>query len=440
MTSGRSWLLVVALACACPWVPVPVSAADKTAQAAEKTAATAKVAYEKGDFENAARLFYQAWQLQPAEGGWLYSSARACHKAGLFDDAAQRYETFLANPKGAADKVAQARGHLDDVQRERVKGLLRRAQEAPDPSLGYRHAAAAARILPDDLRVWVIAAELADKGGMGPEAVAAYREVLRLTTSDSAEARAALRRLAALGASNADAEAQRQQREREKAAEIERQRADDARKAELAAKESAEREREAAKAQAERDRQAAQEQAQRDRQATETAQAERAARDKADKDRREREVADKERMAPVERAATDPPKRKLVEYDLSGADGPGFAWGPLATVLGGAALAGIGSYWLVGAAADEADLRKQTWGVVEANPKAYISMGYLEAQTKARSIGERKAVGWSLAGTGGAALVAGGLWWLLRDSGPKPPVAWVAPLEDGAQLWWAGQW
>ncbi len=418
MTDRFAWLLVAALCCACPWVAAPARAADKTAQAAEKTAATAKTAYEKGDFENAARLFYQAWQLQPAEGGWLYSSARACHKAGLFDDAAQRYETFLANPKGAADKVAQARGHLDDVQRERVKGLLRRAQEAPAPALGYRHAAAAARLLPDDLRVWVVAAELADKGGMGPEAVAAYREVLRLSTTDSAEARAALRRLAALGASNADAEAQKQQREREKAAEIERQRADEAKKAEIAAKEQAER----------------------DRQAAEAAEGERQAREKADRERRERQAADKEHMAQVERAATDPPKRKLVQYDLSGADGPGFAWGPLATVLGGAALAGIGSYWLAGATADEAELRKQTWAIVEANPKAYIPMGYLEAQTKARSIGERKAVGYSLAGTGGAALLAGGLWWLLRDSGPKPPVAWLAPLESGAQVLLSGQW
>ncbi|MBM4343369.1 MAG: tetratricopeptide repeat protein [Deltaproteobacteria bacterium] len=418
MTNARAWAVVAALACACPWAPAPARAAEKTAQAAEKTAATAKAAYEKGDFENAARLFYQAWQVQPNQGGWLYSSARACHKAGLYDDAAQRYEAFLANPKGAEDKLTQARGHLDDVQRERVKALLRRAQEAPDPALGYRHAAAAARILPDDLRVWVVAAELADKGGMAAEAVAAYREVLRLSTADSAEARAALRRLAALGASNADAEAQKQQREREKALEAERQRAEEASRAEAAAREKAEQDRLAAQA----------------------AQAERAAREKADRDRRDKQAAEGDRPADSERGVKEPPPRKVVQYDLSGAEGPGFAWGPLATVLGGAALAGMGSYWLAGAATDEAELRRQTWGVVEADPKAYIAMGYLDAQTKARSIGERKAVGWSLAGTGGAAVVAGGLWWLLRDSGPRPAVVWVAPAASGASIVLGGHW
>ena len=415
-------------------------AVARAANAAEKTALAAKAAYDKGSFEEAARLFYQAWQLQPNEGGWLYSSARSCHKAGNWDDAAARYEIFIKNPKGSPEKAAQAQQHLADVQNERVKALLRRAMQAPDPALGFRHALAASKLLPDDLQVWLLAAELADKANLVPEALTAYRQVLRLAGPQSPEAQAASRRLVALGAPPlADSELQAQQaaQARERGEVLAREQAAQ-REIELKAQRETE-----LKAQRESELKAQREaelKAQREKVAT----AEQEKTHAVERQRRERELAarqqaDRERMDAL-KPSDDPSKRpgvgksKMPQYDLSGADGPGFAWGPLLSVVSGAAAVGVGGYRLQQALVAEKALRADTWGVLDRDPKALVTVGYLDAQGRATAIGNEKAIGWTVAGVGGAALLGGAIWWLVRDSGPRPLVTVSAAPAVGGGL------
>lgn len=403
------------------WASAPAAAAPNNAAAAEKTAAAAKAAYDAANFEEAARLYLQAWQLLPAQGGWLYSSARACHKAGHLDDAAERYREFLSNPKGAEDKVAQATQHLADVQHERVKVLLRRAVDAPDPALGYRHAAAAAKILPDDVHVWMTLAELADKAGMTNEAIEAYQRVQKLAPANSVEAQAAARRLAALaGTPLPDPEAQKRQAE-----EAERARQQAA--ARLAEAEQEER-RQAEKQQAEK-------------QQAEKQQAEKQQRDAA---QRAREAADRERLEQVRRAASpkpaatddiEPPKIATAKADASS------AWPPGLTLAAGVLLGAAGGWQLAVAAGEEKALHDKTWGALTADPNSVIPMGYLDAQAQANAIGNRKLLGAALASTGGAVAVAAAIWWAVRP-GDKPSIGTLtlAPANDGAVATWIGGW
>ncbi len=349
--------------------------------AAEKTAQQAKFAYDKGSFDEAARLYFQAWQLDTTVAGWLYSSARSAEKAGLWDDAAERYQAFLKSPTGAETMVGQAEAHLKDVQNERVKLLNRKAEDAADPSLGYRHALKATLVAPDNLQVWFLTAELADKAEMREEALAAYKQVLRLAPAASPESKVAAKRSAALSGTSPPLDDERARRDAERAEQLKR---DTERKAAD--------QREAAR---------------------------------LERERRERE--DHDRLM----AASQPrPTKKRPPVVLPGETS--FPWGPMLTLTAGAAAAGYGGSRLKRALDDEATLRDQTWGALDKSPTKLIQLGYVDAQQRAKDIGDRKVIAGSVLGAGGVAVVTALIWWAVR--GPDDPsgsVVTVAPTTDG---------
>lgn len=379
-TSALRWLAVIAVAVG---LCAPAAFA---ATPAEKTAQLAKVAYEKGSFEEAARLFFQAWQQDPAVAGWLYSAARSAEKAGLWDDAAERYQAFLKNPAGAEAMAPQAEAHLKDVQNERVKIFLRKAEDAADPSLGYRHAAKATQLAPDNLQVWFVAAELADKAEMREEALAAYKHVLRLAPAGSAESKVASKRTAALsGAPVAD----------EDKARADADRADQLRK--------------------EADRKDAERKAADQREAA-----------RLDRERREQLAREGDLKPP-------PPKKPRPPVVIS--SDAGFPWGPVVTLTLGLGAAAFGGTRLKGALDDETKLHDQTWGALQNSPTKLIQLGYADAKVQAKDIGDRKLIGASVLGAGGAAVIVGLIWWAVR--GPDDPtgtVVTLAPARDGIWL------
>lgn len=372
---------------------------------ADKIAQRAKAAYDRGEFDAAASLFWQAWTAESSRGEWLYSAARASERAGLLDDAAQRYELFLRDPRGGTDKVALAREHLREVQVARAKGLLRRATDAATPALGYRHAREAADILWDNVEAWLQAAELADRAGLKPEAAECYQTVSRLAPAGSTEHRAAMQRIKAIGPVGprrslaevrAEAERQRVQDEVRK-----RQAAGDARR-------KAEQD-EARAAEEEADRKAQQFQRQMEERSRQRIDADRAV--QAAKD------ADRARLLPPEPEA---PKTVL---EIPQWAPQVSAWTAAALGVGGAALITVG---LV----QQSNLRDETTGFLSANSNSKpIPMSYAQAQARAQSAASLQSAGWGLATTGLVALGASVAFDWLR----KPDKSTSASTE--ARTW-----
>ncbi len=375
----------------------------------EKMAARAKAAYDRGEFDTAAGLFWQAFQSEPTRGEWLYSAARASERAGLLDEAAERYEEFLRNPRGGTDKVALARTHLREVQVDRAKRLMRRAAESPSPALGYRHARTAADILWDNVEAWLLAAELADRAGMKPEAAECYQTVSRLAPAGSTEHKAALQRIKAIGSVGPARSAAERRAEAERLKTL-----DEARKrkaAEDAARKAVEDAARAAEDDAERKAQ----QFQHEIEAKE----------------RERQRAEAERLA-EQRRRNPPPDPEPARAPL-----PIPEWAPRAALYGGAALGVVGAALVTVGMVQERNLDTQTHGHLAANAKTKaIPFTYAEAQDRAQSAATLQSAGWGLAITGGVTAVTGVVLGQLRAPKTAPAAVQVLPMTNGVVVGW----
>lgn len=397
----RFWL---ALAAAAALLAASPAAADT---AAEKLAVKAKTAYDRGEFDTAAGLYYQAFAADATHGEWLYSSARASERAGLLDDAAQRYQAFLDDPRGYTDKIGLARQHLRDVHAERAKRMQRRASESPSPALGYPHARAAADLLFDNLDAWLLAAELADRAGLKPEAVECYKTAAQLAPNGSAEQRAAKQRIKAIGYVAPKKSAAEQKAEADRLRQFEEQR-----------KKNAE---EAARRKEIEDRQRAEE-------------------DEAERKAKQfqEEIAAKERARLAEEAAKEAEERRkhpviVLPPRMLVAAPPEWlpktaAGGALAMAAAGGVLLGLGSW-------QESRLRDDTAGFLDANNHTKpIPMSFADATARANNAALVKTVGAALVVSGAAVGALTAAWWGLA----KVELPREQPPADAAWKWRLG--
>ena len=189
------WLLAAALWAAAPaWAATPT--ASKAMATANAMAAKAKIAYDAADFAAAAHLYRQAFDADPARPGLLYSSARAAHRAALWELALQTYRAFLALAATAPDQRQLAQGHVVDVLRQCVRVALERAAATDHPAAAYAIARRATELDGDSLAAWWAAAQFAGRAGMQVEARQCYERIAALAPAGSPERAAAERWLA----------------------------------------------------------------------------------------------------------------------------------------------------------------------------------------------------------------------------------------------------
>lgn len=119
-------------ACALAWglAVAPATARAEPMRAASAVAASARQAYEVGNFAQAAALYMQAWKLVPAQTGLLYNAARAGHLAGQIDDAEANYRQFLALPDHDRAVDGKIQGFLDEIRLHRADVLAESAAKA----------------------------------------------------------------------------------------------------------------------------------------------------------------------------------------------------------------------------------------------------------------------------------------------------------------------
>lgn len=129
------WLACLATVCQLAPRPGELRAAQPAApnRAVVTTAAAAKHAYDMGDHARAAELYFQAHQLDPGDGAFLFGSARSLQLAGQLALAATRYAAFLQNERGHADLRARASRHLADTERAREERAAASARAAVRP-------------------------------------------------------------------------------------------------------------------------------------------------------------------------------------------------------------------------------------------------------------------------------------------------------------------
>ncbi len=108
----RGFLIVVALQALAIG---PVYGLDKT-KVADANARRATVALEQGDHEQAARLFHEAFKLDPAHSEYLYGAARETLSAGKMTSAEELFRTFLALPDIDPARAAKAKGYVRELR------------------------------------------------------------------------------------------------------------------------------------------------------------------------------------------------------------------------------------------------------------------------------------------------------------------------------------
>ncbi len=114
---------------------LPAQAANPAAHNRAKTAATAMAeqagkAYESGDFQRAAQLYYNAWQTDDATPDYLFAAARAAHVGGLLDMAVAHYEEYLKTPGIDATRDKKAHGYLQDIHEAQAAAKGQEAEKA----------------------------------------------------------------------------------------------------------------------------------------------------------------------------------------------------------------------------------------------------------------------------------------------------------------------
>ncbi len=103
---------------------------DRAKTSAKSMAEQAGKAYESGDFQRAALLYYNAWQTDDDASDYLFAAARAAHVGGLLDIAVRHYEEFLKIEGIDAARDKKARGYLDDIRDTKAAAKGQEAEKA----------------------------------------------------------------------------------------------------------------------------------------------------------------------------------------------------------------------------------------------------------------------------------------------------------------------
>ena len=118
----------ITLAAALSW-PAAAAAAGNI-KPVDEAAAISQIAMVKaktGDFKLCAELYHQAYRINPAFLGYLYSAARCAQKGGDLDAAERDYRALLARAPADNELVPRASRHIEEVL------AVRRAAPAPKP-------------------------------------------------------------------------------------------------------------------------------------------------------------------------------------------------------------------------------------------------------------------------------------------------------------------
>lgn len=137
-------LLAAALGAALACLPAPAAAAPPPNRATVALAESAHAAYQAGDYPRAADLYFQAHQLDPADGAFLYASARSLHLAQQWALAAVRYRAFLRIETAKPEYVALAQQYLADADQQAAAEARRREQAQAEKDQRAAELAAAA--------------------------------------------------------------------------------------------------------------------------------------------------------------------------------------------------------------------------------------------------------------------------------------------------------
>ncbi len=135
-------------------------ASTATAQAelskAEQAAAVslaARTKYKEGNYKTCAAMYREAFTMDPAQVGYLYSAALCAQKAGNLEAAQRDYQKVLGLQKSDDPYAAKARKHIGEVRaaliaKQRADAARRRAEwqrkQAAAKAERKRKAAAAA--------------------------------------------------------------------------------------------------------------------------------------------------------------------------------------------------------------------------------------------------------------------------------------------------------
>ena len=158
-------------------------------------------AYEGGDFQRAALLYYNAWQTDDATPDYLFAAARAAHVGGLLDIAVAHYEEFLKTPGIDAARDKKARGYLDDIRdaKAAAKGQeAEKAQRAGDNNLAAQLYLQAWQIAPHRPEYRFKSAVVLQAAGQTAQADALFRAYLADAPQDAVDRPEATARLASL--------------------------------------------------------------------------------------------------------------------------------------------------------------------------------------------------------------------------------------------------
>ena len=93
----------------------PALGLDK-AKVAEANARRATAALEQGDHEQAARLFHEAFKLDPSRSEYLYGAARETLSAGDATTAEELFQKFLALPGVDVARAARAKEYVGELR------------------------------------------------------------------------------------------------------------------------------------------------------------------------------------------------------------------------------------------------------------------------------------------------------------------------------------
>ncbi len=155
----RALAILAALLLVCP---MPAQAKPRPApnRAVVELAQDALRAHRKGDQKRAADLYFQAHQLDPGDGAFLWGSARSLQLDDQLELAEVRYLAFLQIERADSDLRAKARVYVAQVQAELAQRRALAAQAAAAHPLPVAATAESpVEVAPANLRTVVPAAE-----------------------------------------------------------------------------------------------------------------------------------------------------------------------------------------------------------------------------------------------------------------------------------------
>lgn len=127
-TTSFYWVTAAAVALVATGAP-RVAAANVKKQAIAASV-LAKAAHQRGQFAEAAKLYRQAYALDPTTFGYLYSSARCEQKAGNSDAARELYTKFLASGGEKTRFASKAKTYLLELRAANSKEMAAKLASA----------------------------------------------------------------------------------------------------------------------------------------------------------------------------------------------------------------------------------------------------------------------------------------------------------------------